>query len=284
MQISTDMARELARAELWIPRAERAVRVIVILGGAWLLTRGLRRLFSKLRDYAVRVIEHRREGSTLGIEQRATTIVTILKKLTSALIWLIALAMALTELDFHIEPLLAGLGVAGLALGLGAQALIKDWLAGLLMLFEDQIRIGDSVVINGTGGSVEEINLRTTVIRAETGAVHIVSNGAIVTLSNLSREYSYYVFETILAHRADADRALEILRTVGAELASEDEFKPAILAPLEVMGVERLTERGAVIRARIKTRIAQQAQVGRELNRRVKARFDAEGIAFPPVG
>ena len=282
VQISRQLVAELARAEIWIPWAQRGIRVFVILSIAWVLTRLLRRLLNQLRDYAIQIIQRRREGSTFGIEQRATTIVTILRKLSSTVIWLIALVMALTELTFNIEPLLAGFGVAGLALGLGAQALIKDWLAGLLMIFEDQIRIGDSVVINGLSGSVEELNLRTTVLRAESGAVHIISNGAIGTLSNMTREYSYYVFETTLAHRADADRALQILETTAKEIASESAFQPMVLAPIEVMGVERLTERGAVIRARIKTLVSQQAPVGRELNRRVKARLDAEGIPFPP--
>jgi small-conductance mechanosensitive channel len=184
-------------------------------------------------------------------------------------------------LTFLIEPLLAGLGAAGLALGLGAQSLIKDWLGGLFLLIEDQLRIGDAVTINGFSGAVEEINLRTTVLRGENGAVHILSNGSITALSNFTREYSYYVFETTLAHRADTDRALAILESAGKELAAADQFSAIILAPIEVMGVDRLSERGATVKARIKTLPSMQALVGRELNRRVKARLDAEGIAFP---
>jgi moderate conductance mechanosensitive channel len=195
----------------------------------------------------------------------------------------VALVMGLNELTYNVQPLLAGLGVAGLAVGLGAQTLIKDWLGGLFLLLEDQLRIGDSVSINGISGAVEEINLRTTVLRSEDGAVHVIPNGSINRLSNSTREYAYYIFETMLAHGANAGRALEILASVGAELAAAKEFQTMILAPIEVMGVDRLTEHGAVIRARIKTVAAQQASVGRELNLRVKAAFDAAGIAFPPV-
>ena len=148
--------------------------------------------------------------------------------------------MALTETGFRMEPLLAGLGVAGLALGLGAQTLIKDWLGGLFLLLEDQLRIGDSVIINGIGGGVEEINLRTTLLRGENGAVHVIANGSINTLSNLTRDYSYYVFEAILAHRADADRALAIVASVGGELQTDAAFAAWILAPIEVMGIDRL--------------------------------------------
>jgi small conductance mechanosensitive channel len=227
-------------------------------------------------------MDRRAEGSTIEMEKRATTIISVLSKVTSMIVWLVALVMALTEMTFHIEPLLAGLGVAGLALGLGAQTLIKDWLGGIFLLLEDQLRIGDSVVINGTSGAVEEINLRTTLLRSENGAVHVIANGSITMLSNLTRDYSYYVFEATLAHRADVDRALAILNTIGGELASSDPYRSLILAPIEVMGVDRLADRGVTIKARIKTLPSKQAIVGRELNRRVKARLDAEGIAFPP--
>lgn len=264
--------------------ALRGLRVIVILLGAWVLTRVARRLLARLRIYSIRLMDRRHEGSTLEMEKRAATIIAALSKVASMIIWLVALVMSLTELTFHIEPLLAGLGVAGLALGLGAQTLIKDWLGGVFLLLEDQLRIGDSVIINGIAGAVEEINLRTTLLRSENGAVHVIANGSITALSNLTRDYSYYVFETTLAHGADVERALSILESVGAELAATDPFRMLILAPIEVMGVDRLAERGATIKARIKTLPSKQAEVGRELNRRVKARLDAEGIAFPAVG
>jgi small conductance mechanosensitive channel len=144
------------------------------------------------------------------------------------------------------------------------------------------VRIGDAVTIGAISGSVEEINLRTIVLRGESGAVHIIPNGSITALTNFSREYSYYIFETILAHRADAAKALEILDRTAAEVAAQERFRRVVLAPVEVMGVDRLGERGASIRARIKTLPSQQYGVGRELNRLVKERFDAAGIAFPP--
>jgi small-conductance mechanosensitive channel len=227
-------------------------------------------------------MERHGEPSDRELEKRAATIVAVLRLFIGSIVWLIAMVMALTELGFMIEPLLASLGVAGLALGLGAQTLIKDWLGGLFLLLEDQIRIGDSVTINGFSGTVSEINLRTTVLRGENGAVHIIANGSVNVLSNFTREYSYYMFETILAHRADANKALEILEQTGAEMGTEDAYKPAILAPLEIMGVDRLGERGATIRARIKTLPSRQYTVGRELNRRIKERYDAAVIAFPP--
>jgi small conductance mechanosensitive channel len=275
MQIST---------ETWMPWAERGARVVAILLGAWLLTRLARRLLNRLRVYTIRIIDRRSDSSTMDADKRAATLIAVLSKLTSLIVWLVALVMALTELTFHIEPLLAGLGVAGLALGLGAQTVIKDWLGGLFLLLEDQLRIGDSVSISGFSGVVEEINLRTTVLRGENGAVHVIPNGSITAVSNFTRDYAYFVFETTLAHGTDADQAISILDSVGRELAAEDEFRPLILAPIEVMGVDRLGERGVTVKARIKTLPSKPGIIGREMNRRVKARMDAEGIAFPTPG
>ena len=260
------------------------MHVVVIVALAWLFSRLARRLLTRLQGYSIGIMSRRGAASRTELEKRSATITIALRQLVIASIWLIALVTALPELipSFRIEPLLAGLGIAGLSLGLGAQSLIKDWLGGLFLLLEDQIRIGDSVTINGVSGDVVEMNLRTTVLRAESGAVHVIPNGSITSLANLTREYSYYLFETTLAHGADALKALEILQQTGVELAAEEPFKDVILGPLEIMGVDRLGERGATLRARVKTLPSKQYLVGRELNLRVKERFDSAGIAFPP--
>ncbi len=281
MQISREAARELIRVERWIPWIERGVRVLVILILAWALTRIARRLLMRLRTYTMRMMDRHGEVSAIELEKRAATIITALSKVLSTVIWIVAIVMALNELTFHIEPLLAGLGVAGIAVGLGAQTLIKDWLGGFLVLLEDQIRIGDGVTINGLSGTVEEINLRTTVLRAESGAVHIISNGSISTITNLTREYAYYIFEVTLAHGADVDTALSLLRQTGDELSKIDDLKAVILAPLEVLGAERIADRGVVVRARVKTLPGKQGLAGRELNRRMNSKLAAAGIEFP---
>lgn len=283
MQMSRRIALELLRVETWIPWIFRGLRVLMILAAAWLFTHVARRLLRRLRAYAVRSMDRRGTATDLELEKRAATIVTVLAKLASFVIWMVAVTMALNELTFNVQPLLASLGVAGLALGLGAQALIKDWLGGLLILLEDQIRIGDAVTINGVSGSVEEINLRTTVLRSENGAVHVIANGLITTISNLTREYAYFIFEATLAHGTDVDHALRILNEVGVGVAQDEPFRALILAPMEVMGVDRLAERGILLRSRIKTLPSKQAIVGRELNRRVSAQWAAAGIAFPAM-
>jgi moderate conductance mechanosensitive channel len=282
VQISREAAQELRRAEHWLPWAERGVRVLVILAGAWLLTHVARRMLSGLRAYTIQAMARRGGTPEHEREKRAATIVSTLVKLVSIVIWLVALVMALHELAFNIQPILAGLGVVGLAVGLGTQTLIKDWLGGLLILLEDQIRIGDAVVINGITGTVEEMNLRTTVLRGENGAVHVISNGLINTLSNTTREYAYYLFQATIAYGSDIDRALKIIADAGAALTEDPTCGPMILAPIEVMGIDRLGDRGLVIRARIRTLASRQDQVGWELNRKVSESFTDAGIAFPP--
>ena len=280
MQFRNIPARYLS-PENWMLWSERATRVAVILLLAWLVTRIARRLLRNLRVSAMRAMNKRGDVSSVELDRRSATVISVLGKVATVVIWLGAAVMALNELAFKIEPILAGFGVVGLAVGLGAQTLIKDWLGGVLILVEDQIRIGDVVTINSISGSVEEINLRTTVLRGETGAVYVISNGSITTLANMTREYAYYIFEATLAHGTKVDRAIEILKDAGTKLAAEPQYEPVILAPIEVMGVDKLADRGIVLRARIQTIPSQQWSVGRELNRLVNQRWEAEGIRFP---
>jgi small conductance mechanosensitive channel len=139
----------------------------------------------------------------------------------------------------------------------------------------------DVAVINGVTGTVEEIGLRTTVLRSADGSVHVFPNGAIQTLSNLTREYSYYVFDIGVAYKEDTDRVVDVMQDVAARLMAEDAYKPLILEPLEVFGVDRFADSAVVIKARIKTQPMKQWTVGREMNRRLKKRFDELGIEIP---
>lgn len=281
MENPEKLIEEVMKPESWRRWGEQVGFAALTLGIAWILTRLVKGALLLLRRYAIRIMDRRGEGDTLELQKRARTITLVLRKAINAVIWAVALIMALDELSVQVKPVLAGLGIAGVAVGLGAQTLIKDWLGGLFLLLEDQIRIGDMVVINKISGRVEEINLRTTILRAENGAVHVIANGLIETLSNLTREYSYYVFETTLAHGSDADRALEIIANVGSELYNDEQFHPLMLAPIEILGVDSLGDRGVVVKARIKTVPSKHSVVGRELNRRVRNKLTAEGISFP---
>src|SRR5262249_13797501 len=152
-------------------------------------------------------------------------------------------------------------------------SIIKDVLGGLFLMMENQIRVNDVAVINGKGGLVEEINLRTTVLRAEDGAVHIFPNGSIQSLANLTREYSYFVVSVSVSYKEDTDRVIAVLQEIAQGLSDEEPFKSAILAPLEIMGVDELANFAVVIKGRFKTVPIKQWLVGREMNRRIKKRF-----------
>ena len=277
------MLNRLLHLDFYVPVLFNGIRIVCLLLFAYLCTLSAGRLVQALRKYTVRMMLKSGGASEYELEKRADTIASVVRKAAYILIWAIAGIMILRELNFDIAPLLAGAGVIGVALGFGAQNIIKDVLSGLFMLIENQIRVNDVAVINGKGGLVEEINLRTTVLRSDDGAVHIFPNGSITTLSNLTREYSYYVFNVAISYAEDPDRVIDVLKSIGAELMEEEGYKPLILAPLDVLGVDQLGENGVTIKARFKTLPGKQWVVGREMNRRIRKQFqDAEvERAFP---
>jgi len=274
---------QLLSLNFYLPLLANAARILFILLLAYLCTFAVERLLRTLRKYTVRMMLKSGGASQFELEKRAETIAGVVRKAAFVLIWIIAGIMILRELNFDIAPLLAGAGVIGVALGFGAQSIVKDVLSGLFMLMENQIRVNDVAVINGKGGLVEEINLRTTVLRSDDGAVHIFPNGGIQSLSNLTREYSYYIFNVSISYQADTDRVIAVLQEIAAQLMQEADYQPVILAPLDVLGVDQLGDNAVVIKARFKTLPGKQWLVGREMNRRIKKRFaDAEiERAFP---
>ncbi len=260
------------------PMLYNLARIVAILVFAYISTLVGGRLLRALRTYSVHVMLRSGGGVQWELEKRADTIGNLARKALFILIWIIAWLMILKEMNFDVRPLLAGAGVAGVAIGFGAQNIVKDVLGGFFIMMENQVRVNDVAVINGKGGLVEEINLRTTVLRGEDGAVHIFPNSSIQSLSNLTREYSFYVFSLSMDYKEDTDRVVTSLTELGGQLQSEEPYKSAILAPIEVMGVDQLASSGVVIKARFKTVPLQQWLVGREMNRRIKQRFDAGKI------
>jgi small conductance mechanosensitive channel len=186
--------------------------------------------------------------------------------------------MILREFRIDISPALTGAGIVGVALGFGAQSLVKDVIGGFFLILENQIRVGDVAAINGTGGLVEAINLRTTVLRDEEGTVHIFPNGSINTLSNRSMQFSFYVVNLPLAYGEDVDSVTALLVGIAATMQTEDAYRPFILAPLEVIGVDAFETNGIRFKVRIKTAPLQQWFIGREFRRRVNDAFQARGI------
>lgn len=210
-----------------------------------------------------------------------STLAPILRGLTQSAIVILAVLMALSELGVKIGPLLAGAGVIGVALGFGAQTLVKDFLTGIFLIVEDIVSVGDIVRIGDSGGLVEQMTLRTIRLRDFDGTVHVFPYSEAQVVHNLTKSFSYYVFELRVSYGSDLDAALSIMKRVGARLKSDPDFTDRILDPIEVVGVDSLAESGVVLKARIKTLPLQQWTVGREYNRRVKLAFDEAGVEIP---
>lgn len=257
------------------------LRVLVILGGAFILQYLIRGLIRRIKENILSVLRRHAAGSEIEITKRADTLASIIRKTLTTVLWFAAIMSALRQLGFDLAPILAGAGVVGVALGFGAQSLVRDVISGFFMLLEDQIRVNDVCILNGTGGLVEEINLRTTVLRSADGIVHIFPNGSITSISNMTREFSYYMLDMGVGYSEDTDRVSQAMRDVGAELQADPGFGPLILEPLEVLGLDKFADSALVIKARIKTQAQQQWKVGREFNRRLKKHFDALGIEIP---
>jgi small conductance mechanosensitive channel len=221
------------------------------------------------------------DSKTFERRKRVQTVGGTLRRFFAILIWSATILMVLRELDVDITPILTGAGIAGLALGFGAQTLVKDIISGLFLITEDQVRIGDVAEINGIGGAVEEINLRTIVLRDMEGTVHHISNGEIRTLANKSRDFSYYVIDIAVGYDDDTDRIVEVVRATAGELMHDQKFAASILEPLEVLGVDAFKSSEVTLRFRIKTVPTKQWEVGRELRRRIKQAFDGNRIQIP---
>ena len=260
---------------------EKVVAVLVVLLAASIIARIIRRIISAgMRRIGAQMTA--RGALQAGERKKRTdTLTNVAARSLSLVVWAIAGVMILGQIGFNIGPLLASAGVVGVAIGFGAQNLVRDLLAGFFMLLENQIRVGDVAIINGTGGLVEELNLRTTVLRDLEGTVHIFPNGVITTLSNKTRDYSYYIFDVGVAYKEDADQVMAVMREVGQSLLDDPEFSPLILEPLEIFGIDKFADSAVVIKARMKTLPIKQWTVGREFNRRLKKRFDEDRIEIP---
>jgi small-conductance mechanosensitive channel len=272
---------QLLNPGYYAPVLSNAVRIVLILVFAYIATRAVARVLRGLRNYTVKMMLKSGGGNEYELEKRAQTIGDLVGKALFVLIWVTAGLMILKEMNFDVRPLLAGAGVVGVAIGFGAQNIIRDVLGGIFLMMENQIRVNDVAVINGKSGLVEEINLRTTVLRGEDGAVHIFPNGTIQGLSNLTREYSYYVFNLTISYTQDIDRVVALLKAIGDELSQEEPYRSVVLAPIEVLGVDNLADSGAIVKARFKTVPNQQWLVGREMNRRIIKRFEEAKIGLP---
>lgn len=215
------------------------------------------------------------------MQKRAETLRSMVRYVLSTTVLAIALIMVLGEFGVKIGPILAAAGIVGVAIGFGAQHLVQDVISGFFILIEDQIRVGDVIRTAGKAGLVERVNLRMTVLRDLSGSVHYIRNGRIDVVTNMTKEFSYYVFEIGVAYRENVDEVTAVIREVDEELRQDSDFKDLILEPIEVLGLDRFADSAVIIKARVKTAPIKQWTVGREFNRRLKQKFDERNIEIP---
>lgn len=216
-----------------------------------------------------------------GNARRLQTLLPVARNALLMVFGAIFSLMILSEIGIEIMPLLAGAGIVGIAVGFGAQTLVRDFLAGFMVILEDLIRVGDVVNIAGHGGLVERITIRKVELRDLAGTVHTIPFSEITIIENLTKDFSYYVLDVRLAYREDTDQVIELLRQITEEMRSEPEYSDSMLEPLDVLGVDNLTENAVIVKARLKTRPIKQWTVGREFNRRMKKRFAEHNIEIP---
>jgi small-conductance mechanosensitive channel len=285
----------LARVADWL--ATVPLRIFIIFLVAWVVNRLVRRAIGsfvenmtdgehsearkRLRKYTPKTLQATAGVQPLRAASRAQTIGLVLKSTASIVIYSIAVITALAEVGINLAPLIAGAGIVGVALGFGAQSLVKDFLSGLFMLAEDQYGVGDVIDVGEATGTVEVVNLRTTRLRAVDGTVWHVPNGEIRRVGNMSQQWARALLDVEVAYSTDLGRAEQVVKEVADQLWREDTWRVDILEEPEIWGIETLGASGIAIRLVIKTQPGRQWAVSRELNRRIKDRFDAEGIEIP---
>lgn len=257
----------------------------------WLLSQGIELVFIVILALIVlrisgvvikrtfKAIAERDEDSEA--EKRLQTLQGVIRVTMGIVIVVLAVMMILQNLGVEIGAVLAAAGVVGIAVGFGSQQLVQDVISGFFLLIENQIRVGDVVSIAGKAGLVEKINLRMTVLRDLSGNVHFVRNGHIDTVTNMTKGFSFYIFDIGVAYRENTDEVIDVMKQVGKELREDDDFKLDILDDLEVFGVDKFADSAVVIKARFKTRPIKQWRVGRAYNARLKRAFDDANIEIP---
>lgn len=256
-----------------------SIIVLIALVGIWLARRAI--------GLATRSVIAQRLGddesliTQADLERRMKTLETLADRLAAVVIGLIALLMILSQFDVDIGPAIAGLGVVGIAVGFGAQTLVRDWLAGIFIVLENQYSVGDVVSIAGVDGVVEGFSLRRTVLRNLDGTVHSVPNGQIVVASNMTRGFARVNVDVSVAYDTDIDRASAVINRIGEEMLQDPEWADKIIEPPAVMRVDALGDSSVALKVLGQVKPAQQWAVSGELRKRVLAAFAAEGIEIP---
>ncbi|HSL61590.1 MAG TPA: mechanosensitive ion channel family protein, partial [Desulfotignum sp.] len=253
------------------------IRILIILLLAWFAMVILKKMLRRLEFRLLRQSKISGEPPSEA-EKRLETITRLVKQAALIVLWVVIILTLLREIGVNIGPILASAGIVGLAVGFGAQNLVRDFIAGFFFILENQVRVGDVVIVNGTGGLVEKLNFRTIVLRDLGGSVHVFPNGAVNTLSNLTNDWSAYVFDIGVAYKENTDRVIEVMTRVGSDMKEDALLGPYMLAEPEIFGVDKFDTSAVIIKGRIKTKPIRQWLVGREYLRRIKLAFDDAGI------
>jgi small-conductance mechanosensitive channel len=281
---------KLAHAAAWLIGKPLSVLWLIVFGlvGRWLLHKAIDRVVARARGGVLPERLARGPFATPGGEtavdrraQRAETMGSLLKSIVSGVIFAVVLMMALAKLGQNIAPLLASAGIIGVALGFGAQSLVKDFLSGIFMIFEDQYGVGDTVTFGDVSGTIEAVSLRVTRMRDVDGTVWYLRNGEILKVGNQSQNWSRTVLDIAVGYHEDITRVRRVLKEVAHEVWEDEGFRDKIIEEPEVWGVQSLGPDRVVVRVTLKTMPQKQWMVAREMRERIKARFDSEGITMP---
>jgi len=237
-------------------------------------------LISKLLLNRLRSFIARPERSAERIKQ-IDTMIAVLRHIVTITIVAVSALVIVSELGIDLSPVLTAVGITGLAVSFGAQSLVRDVISGFFMLLEDQVRVGDVVAVGEHSGSVEAITLRTIRLRDLAGNVHIIPNGEVRALVNMTKGFGRKTIDVAVAYKEDVDWVVDVLQQIGEEICADEEFGTMITEPFKVLGVQELGESAVVIRTLVTTQPGSQWAVAREINRRIKIRFDEEGIEIP---
>lgn len=222
-----------------------------------------------------------RHATDLRRAAQLRTLAPVLKGVATFLVALIAVMMTLSQFGVDVAPMIAGAGILGLAIGFGAQTLVKDFLTGIFLILEDTVSIGDIVTIGEFGGGVEDMSLRTIKLRDFDGTLHIFPYSEAMVIHNKTKSFSFAVFTLSISYNSDIARALELMHEVGDELDNDAAFAPFMLDKIEVVGVDNLADSAVMLKARIKTQPGKQWAIQREYLKRIKLAFDANGVVIP---
>jgi small conductance mechanosensitive channel len=250
------------------------VNLIIILAGAAIVIRAANLAIENLQQQ----LAHRHTASDLEWQRRASTLGGILTSLVTVTVWFVAVLMVLRELAIDVLPILTGAGIAGLAIGFGAQNLVRDVISGFFLILEDQVRVGDIARINGVSGTIEQINLRTIVLRDAEGAVQVFPNGTVTALANLSKQFAYAVVEVKVLYSENLDRVFGTIRDVGASMQNDPKWGAVIVEPIEIAGVVSIADGVATVSSKFKTMPLNQGRVANELRRRLLGALAGRGI------